>query len=284
VFNFLDYIKADAGNYKRLECNELLLAEFNCPMQNKIQDIWTHNNCFVFMLQGRKTWYSSDGSFEIGENDCLFISKGAYLIELFLQTEICVLLFFMPDQFISDTFRQKPNSFTAAKKKFSAISRIQSNITLTAYIQSVLALFANYPRPSKALLELKFQELLLSVAANPRNHDALACLLSIADESPSIALQRIMENNFRFNLSLEEYARLSNRSLSSFKRDFQNLYHSSPGKWLLKKRLEHAKILLSNSAKSVSEVAFASGFENLSHFSRSFRHLYNVTPLQVRQG
>ncbi len=284
VYNFLDYIKADAGHHKRLECNELLLTEFNCPMQEKPQDIWTHQNCFVFMLQGRKTWYTSEGSFEIGENECLFISKGAYLIELSMKTDICVLLFFMPDQFIGDTFCQRLSSFPAGKKKFSPITRIHNDVALATYMQSVLALFTKDPRPTNTLLELKFQELLLSVAGNPRNQDALACLLSLVDESPSITLQRIMENNFRFNLSLEEYAQLSNRSASSFKRDFQKTYLTSPGKWLLNKRLGHAKLLLSNTAKTVSEVAFECGFENLSHFSRSFRQRYTVTPAQIRHA
>jgi AraC-like DNA-binding protein len=45
-----------------------------------------------------------------------------------------------------------------------------------------------------------------------------------------------MEENFSFNLKLEEFARLSMRSLSAFKRDFQQVYQTSPGKWLLGKR------------------------------------------------
>jgi AraC-like DNA-binding protein len=53
------------------------------------------------------------------------------------------------------------------------------------------------------------------------------------DTLPSVV--EIMEVNFRFNLSLDEYARLCHRSLSSFKRHFQTAFHETPGKWLLRK-------------------------------------------------
>ena len=80
-----------------------------------------------------------------------------------------------------------------------------------------------------------------------------------------------MEDNFCYNLKLEVYAELSHRSLSAFKRDFEKIFQSTPGKWLLEKRLHHAHHLLSNQHKTVSEAAFESGFESPSHFSRAFK-------------
>ncbi|MBK6483295.1 MAG: helix-turn-helix transcriptional regulator [Chitinophagaceae bacterium] len=85
-----------------------------------------------------------------------------------------------------------------------------------------------------------------------------------------------MEDNFCFNLKLEVFARLSNRSLSAYKRDFLRLYHTTPGKWLLEKRLHNAKHLLSHLGKTVAEAAYESGFENVSHFSRAYKNV--LTP------
>ncbi len=92
-----------------------------------------------------------------------------------------------------------------------------------------------------------------------------------------------MEDNYCFNLKTEQYAQLCNRSLSAFKRDFQKIMHTTPGKWLLEKRLNHALQLLLNSGKNVNEVAFESGFENASHFTRSFKERYLVTPSEMRK-
>jgi AraC-like DNA-binding protein len=88
-----------------------------------------------------------------------------------------------------------------------------------------------------------------------------------------------MTDNYRYNLKLDQFAQLSNRSLSSFKRDFQTTFKTTPGKWLLEKRLLYAKSLLNNSSKkAISEVAFESGFETVAHFSRSFKQRFGVTP------
>jgi len=91
-----------------------------------------------------------------------------------------------------------------------------------------------------------------------------------------------MEANFRYNLSLEDYARLCHRSLSSFKRDFHRHFKQPPGRWLLRKRLEYAAGLLHNPRMTVSEVAFESGFEDVSHFSRVFKEHFKQPPVQFR--
>ncbi len=92
-----------------------------------------------------------------------------------------------------------------------------------------------------------------------------------------------MEANFSFNLKMEDFAKLSYRSLSAFKRDFEKLYATSPGKWLLENRLQHAKHLLTRGGRTVSEAAFESGFENSSHFSRAFSKKYGTPPSAIKK-
>jgi AraC-like DNA-binding protein len=96
-------------------------------------------------------------------------------------------------------------------------------------------------------------------------------------------LWQIMESNFMFNLSISEYSRLSQRSVSTFKRDFNSVYKTTPGKWLINKRLGYAKDVLESSMKSINEIAYESGFENSSHFSRVFKEKHMMTPVQYRQ-
>jgi transcriptional regulator GlxA family with amidase domain len=48
-------------------------------------------------------------------------------------------------------------------------------------------------------------------------------------------------------------------------------------------RLQHAQRLLKQSPLSVSEIAVATGFSSLSHFSRMFRALYGIAPRQARR-
>jgi AraC-like DNA-binding protein len=92
-----------------------------------------------------------------------------------------------------------------------------------------------------------------------------------------------MENNYSYNLSIEAYAKLTNRSISSFKRDFQSIYKTTPGRWLIEKKLIHAKKLLMQTNESIASIAFDSGFENTAHFSRLFKQKSGITPMEFRK-
>ncbi len=87
-----------------------------------------------------------------------------------------------------------------------------------------------------------------------------------------------------FNLSNAQFARLAQRSLASFNREFRTYYNITPGKWLTRKRLEYAKLLLDTSKRNISEKAYDSGFENISHFSRVFKEKYGYSPRQYRSN
>ncbi|MEQ8392028.1 MAG: GlxA family transcriptional regulator [Thalassospira sp.] len=79
---------------------------------------------------------------------------------------------------------------------------------------------------------------------------------------------------------MARFARLSSRQLD-------RLFVAHLGKSFLETyrqvRLDHAKKLLTQSALSISEIAFATGFSNSSHFSRSFKETYGVTPGKARR-
>lgn len=138
-------------------------------------------------------------------------------------------------------------------------------------------------QPDQSLLNLKVREMKPANADNPANSEARCCFHSVIEEPQRGTIRRVMEDNYRINLRLEDFAKLCARSLSAFKRDFSKLYNTTPGKWLIEKRLDHALHLLTNSDKSVSEAAFDSGFENASHFSRVFRQRFGSSPMSIRR-
>ena len=92
-----------------------------------------------------------------------------------------------------------------------------------------------------------------------------------------------MEEHFFFNLKLKEYAELSGRSLPTFNRDFIKTYGTTPGKWLKTKRLNYAKYLLETTDLNINELTIESGFENTSHFIRTFREHFNCAPLKFKK-
>ena len=271
------------GRCQRLTVGESLFTMYNCRLQNRVEEIWSHHNYIVYVAEGRKIWHTSHGSFDLREGSCVFVRKGAAIVEQFFDTEFCFFLFFIPDEFIYDVLKSKSKPIYKSAKTFDPVISIENSTAVHAYFQSMLPYFDDERQHDQSLLELKFRELILIMADNPANNELLSYFCSLLKEPQHVSLQRVMEENFSFNLKMEEFAKLSSKSLSAFKRDFIKIYDTSPGKWLLEKRLNHSFHLLSNLGKTVSEASFESGFESPSHFSRAFRQRFGFSPASLKQ-
>jgi AraC-like DNA-binding protein len=133
----------------------------------------------------------------------------------------------------------------------------------------------------ETILQLKLQEVLLLLLAGSHRSQVLQFLQSIVFGQP-LNIDYIVRKHLFQPLTLEELAKLSGRSLASFKRDFQQQFQSSPKKWINDQRLEHARMLLHHSGKQVSEIAMECGFDNIPHFIRIFKQKYGITPNSTR--
>jgi AraC-like DNA-binding protein len=107
-------------------------------------------------------------------------------------------------------------------------------------------------------------------------------VLANFDVPGKVDLLNFMERNFMFNMSLERLGYLTGRSLSTFNRDFKRLFNTSPQKWILDRRLELAHYHLTAKQKKPTEVYLEVGFEDLSHFSFTFKKKYGLSPNQLR--
>jgi len=89
-----------------------------------------------------------------------------------------------------------------------------------------------------------------------------------------------METNFDKPLKIEDYAYLTGRSLSTFRRDFKAYYDSTPQKWLKEKRLDKAIHILTKKEISVTQLAYQVGYENISYFIKEFKSKFGLSPKQ----
>ncbi len=92
-----------------------------------------------------------------------------------------------------------------------------------------------------------------------------------------------MEKNLRSELQLPDLAREAGMSIGTFRRTFTHTLNRSPIHYLLEMRLRKAAALLCDSRRSVTEVAFATGFNDSNYFSHQFRKFYGMSPLRYRQ-
>lgn len=282
MYNFHDVIVAEPGRTRQVRSGDELMAEFTCPLKDAEQDMWSHASYFVYVLEGRKDWRSADDRLALGAGDMAFVRKGGSIVEQHLESPFCVLLFFMSDTFICEVFRSLAPPAREAGP-VAALCRLRTSEAIDAYMHSMLPHFRSPRSMEPDLLDIKLRELLMNIVAEPANHGFVAAFRAHMKGNSLDRFRRTMEENYCFNLSLEDFARMCGRSLSTFKRDFRQVFGIAPGRWLREQRLRRAKLMLAKGGVQVSEVAFQCGFENLSHFSRAFKQEFGHPPVQLRR-
>ncbi|GGH73749.1 hypothetical protein GCM10011379_35610 [Filimonas zeae] len=166
----------------------------------------------------------------------------------------------------------------AAAGNDAAFLFVQKNKWLESFITSLEPYLGSSEQLEEAFADVKREELLLILL---KTDASLAQVLFDYGIPQKIDLREFMNKNFRFNVSLERFAFLTGRSLSSFRRDFQKTFGEKPAIWLKRKRLNEAYFLIHNNHLHASDVYQELGFEDLSHFSYVFKQQFGVTPTQV---
>ena len=133
--------------------------------------------------------------------------------------------------------------------------------------------------PSKELMEAKLKE---AVFALLQLKPELGSVLFDFAEPWKIDLADFMTKNYKCDLSIEEFAHYTGRSLSSFKKDFFCIFNNTPSRWLIKKRLEEAKCLITEKGEKPAEVYLKVGFKNLSHFSTAYKKEFGFPPSVIK--
>jgi AraC family transcriptional regulator, exoenzyme S synthesis regulatory protein ExsA len=282
MVNLQDFIE-NGHFFKKIKVDDLLFVEFDCPMNEEKSSIWWHNNFFTFVVTGETMLQTPQSQYIIKAGDCIFAKKGSVITYNLPHEDFCELMVFVPDHFIKSVIQKYKITLLSKKTKnpIDTIIPLTTDELLTSYFHSLLAYFNLPEPPSGVLLKIKFEELLVQIISNNLHASLQYCFREIcANTRPSV--REIMESNFTYNLSLDEFARLCARSLSSFKTEFRELYQTTPGRWLLEKRLEYSRYLLETTRKSIEEISYESGFKNNSHFIRVFKNKFRQSPWQYK--
>ncbi|WP_254659526.1 AraC family transcriptional regulator [Mucilaginibacter sp. PPCGB 2223] len=160
-----------------------------------------------------------------------------------------------------------------------AVIQLKTNNLLTGFVNSMMPYYGTEVMQENAqLMALKLREAILILL---QTHPDLKNVLFDFSEPGKIDLESFMNRNFHFNVQLKRFAYLTGRSLATFKRDFEKIFHTSPSRWLQKRRLQEAYYLIKEKGKSPSAIYLDLGFEDLSHFSFAFKKTYGVAPTKI---
>ena len=218
---------------------------------------WTvSKNEMILLRRAQSVSYEKQGSEETG----LFESQ----------------LFAINDELLKDFLTSQQVQIPQMTEEYGTLVSPMSD-RLVAYCWSLAPYFNDPSQVNLGLIRLKVMELLYNVMDCSKN--IFRQMLQLR-QPVKTDIHRVVEENYTSPISLDELAYLSGRSLSSFKREFQDIYGEPPARWIREKRLSKAHEMLRSSNLSVSDVAYSLGFENPTHFSRIFKQQYGYAPSQ----
>jgi len=274
----------ETPGYNKIIGEDYLIVEFKCPIQDELFTAWSECHSIVYVLSGQKKWITPSNEYLVKENQSIFVRKGAFKNQQYFEEGFCVLMFFMRDDFIKKSVEEDIARETPFLKKIDHpdfIYRIDISESLVTLYHSFFSYLKQDKKPSQRIVELKFREMMLNICSEPNNAIVKDVLYTIS-KSVDNTIEQIMEEQYIYNLKVDEFARLCGRSVSTFKREFKKLYQTTPGKWLLRKRLELAKNLMLTTDFTVQQICYDCGFESDSHFVRSFKEQFGIPPKQWR--
>lgn len=285
IVNLYEAFKFFPNLSRQLHCKDLLFTHYECPQTERYARFYLQYNMIVYVVSGRRIFHKDKKTWEMKEGVCAFVKKGTHIAERENEEAWCAMAFFIPDYFLKQLIEENKSSLPLPSPSDSNIDHVLpldvSEISRSFFF-SMMPYFSQTPPPPENLIELKFKELILSLLTK-ENKSLNSYLFSLYnDKHPS--MMDIMQNNFTFNLSLSDYARLACKSVPTFKREFKRVFNDTPAKWVMKKRLGMASELLENTTLSVGEITNQCGFENQTHFSRLFKEKTGLSPLQFRKS
>ena len=136
----------------------------------------------------------------------------------------------------------------------------------------------------------------LALRDNQRNRELLRISARVPDEvgtkkSSNISRNHylapalnLVEKNYRTKIKSSELAELCGMSPFQFGRAFQETFGVSFRGYVVRYRLMQSARLLENPGASVTEVAYAVGFNDSSYFTRTFKRYFGVLPSEAVGG
>ncbi len=292
-----------AGEFQSLKIQDMTFVAYrnqDPPLKN---EVFFEEHAVIFVLEGEKKFVSPSQTIHVRKGNIVFIRRGYYLMQETIDTNYRSLVFFFNEKLLKEFVGQHLELFETEDKAPStpeggtfksdffsskvppsgaegALLVLETTESLDKFTESIFPYFTLETVYLNHFLRLKLQELLLHILEIDHSQQFKNILFSLY-KGEKADLNYLMNSYYLKPFSLEELSRLSGRSLSAFKRDFQEEFNTSPALWIKHKRLEYAILQLEKTHKNVSEISMEIGYESISHFIKAFKEKFGVTPGEV---
>lgn len=274
----------DSPEVRLLTSAETVLAYFRLSTEIQKGEGFLTEHTLVFVFNGEKQFHFPECDITVGADELILLKRGTYYMSAFMPAgqEYRALMLCLDDDFLRAFWRKYPPSVATDRTAYFP-EKVYCDKSLQQIRDSLLHYMEEGNSRTSELVRLKLEELFLVLLSGPTRETISRFLQHLFDKH-SNAIDIVMRSNLFKPFTLEEYARMCNMSLSTFKREFQKIYELPPREWINKERLDHADFLLRSTDKQVNEVADECGFEHVSYFIKCYKAKFGTTPKSTNRA
>ncbi len=242
--------------------------------------------CFAYILEGGVHEFSESEELIAQQQEAILSKCGNYVVEMLgskTSGNYRSLTIHFHNKVMLDIYKDSLPSFLKTKElhRHPKMAKIESSKLLDHYINGILHYFESEFLVTEDILILKLKEIIL-LLFQTESSDQIIDLMNNLFAPKTYNFRQIIEAHTYSTISISELASLVPMSISSFKREFQKQFNTSPSNYFIQKKTERVANLLRLTDKSISELAYECGFKNVSHLSKVFKLKYGLPPSQYR--
>ena len=241
---------------------------------------------FVYIIKGGCINYSETEELHLNEKQAVLAKSGNSTFSTIIKggkTEYKAIVIKFHKEVLENIYEHGTSPFLNSQKHPLTVNStmVDTNELITQYVNGIITYFENPELVTEELLKLKLNELIVLLLQSDNAPDVLG-IMSHLYEKKTFEFKEIIKAHICSSLSIEELAQLTNRSLSSFKKKFKEVYNDTPNSYLIGKRIDKVAELLPISSESISNIAYDCEFKTLAHMSRVFKAKYGLSPSEYR--
>jgi AraC family transcriptional regulator, exoenzyme S synthesis regulatory protein ExsA len=251
----------------------------------RLSSVFQDEACFTYLKEGEMSLTSPTDNLSIQAEESVLLRCGNYFSNAIQKhsAKTCEVyaVHLYPD-ILKELYKNEFPNFIKSDAHKPYIRKIEKQGVITHFIQNLDFYFENPNLVTDDLLKLKIKELILLLLQTDHAENIIT-LISHLFNPRQAGLFEVVEAHLYSSISIVDLARLTGRSLSTFKRDFETQFCDTPANYIKEKKLEKALELLQSTELSVSEICFEVGFQDSSHFTKTFKQKFNQTPSEYRK-
>jgi AraC-like DNA-binding protein len=116
------------------------------------------------------------------------------------------------------------------------------------------------------------------------NSEAVSIEAKAVDQQRVNLIYDYVRDNFKRSISLEEISAEAAMTVPAFCRYFKRISNKTFTHFVNEHRVVHASKLLSEGNLNITDICYACGFNNISHFNRQFKEITGSSPSDYRKA